>query len=246
VSGSADLELGVAARAAPGWRHRHRDVSGGWLRPTVFGAMDGLVTNASLIVGVGGGGLSSHSIILTGLAGLAAGSFSMAAGEYISVTSQNELTAGEAAIERDKLANFPEAEEEELTEVFAKYGLDLDLARQVAAEISKRPDAALRMHTREEFGVNPEDLASPWVAAASSLVSFALGAIIPLISYLAGSQSLLISLLVFAVALFAGGATVGRFTNRPLIRSGLRQLALGAVAAAVTYGIGRAIGTSVH
>ena len=125
------------------------------MRPTVFGAMDGLVTNASLIVGVGGGGLSSHSIVLTGLAGLAAGSFSMAAGEYVSVSSQNELTGAEAAVEREKLARFPEAEEEELTEVLTGYGLDLDLAGRVAAEISKRPEAALRMHTREEFGVKP-------------------------------------------------------------------------------------------
>ena len=137
--------------------------------------MDGLVTNASLIVGVGGGGLSSHSIVLTGLAGLAAGSFSMAAGEYVSVSSQNELTGAEAEVEREKLARFPEAEEEELTEVLTGYGLDLDLAGRVAAEISKRPEAALRMHTREEFGVNPEDLASPWVAAGSSMVSFAAG-----------------------------------------------------------------------
>ena len=192
--------------------------------------MDGLVTNASLIVGVGGGGLSSHSIVLTGLAGLAAGSFSMAAGEYVSVSSQNELTGAEAAVEREKLARFPEAEEEELTEVLTGYGLDLDLADRVAAEISKRPEAALRMHTREEFGVNPEDLASPWVAAGSSMVSFALGAVIPLVPYLAGAQSLVISVLASAVALFVGGAMVGRVTRRPLVRSGLRQLALGAAA----------------
>ncbi len=186
--------------------------------------MDGLVTNTSLIVGVGGGGLSSHSIVLTGLAGLAAGSFSMAAGEYVSVSSQNELTAAEAAVEREKLARFPEAEEEELTEVLTGYGLDLGLAGRVAAEISKRPEAALRMHTREEFGVNPEDLASPWVAAGSSMASFALGAVIPLVPYLAGAQSLVISVLVSAVALFVGGAMVGRVTRRPLVRSGLRQL----------------------
>jgi vacuolar iron transporter family protein len=234
------------ARAFPGWRHRHRDVSGGWLRPTVFGAMDGLVTNASLIVGVGGGGLSSHSIILTGLAGLAAGSFSMAAGEYISVTSQNELIAAETEVEREKLATFPAAEEEELTEVLIGYGLDIALAGLVAADVSKRPDAALRMHTREEFGVNPEDLASPWLATGLSLVSFALGAIIPLIPYLAGAHSLLIPLVVFAVALFSGGAAVGRLTKRSPLRGGIRQLALGAVAAAVTYGIGQAIGASAH
>ena len=121
-----------------------------------------------------------------------------------------------------------------MTEVFIEYGLELDLARRVAAEISKRPRAALRIHTREEFGVSPEDLASPWVAAGLSFTSFALGPIIPPAPYLAGAQSLFIPLLVFAAALFVGGATVGRFTTRPLLRIGFRQFALGTVAAAVT------------
>lgn len=237
---------GVAwvARAAPGWRHSHRDVSGGWLRPTVFGAMDGLITNASLVVGVGGSGESTHAILLTGLAGLAAGSFSMAAGEYISVTSQNELIASETALERAKLATFPKAEQEELTEVLTGYGLDVDLAGRVAEEISKQPDAALRIHTREEFGVNPEDLPSPYVAAASSLLAFALGAVLPIAPYLAGAHKLFLPLIVFGVALFAGGATVGRLTKRPPLTSGARQFMLGAVAAAVTYGIGQLIGAA--
>jgi vacuolar iron transporter family protein len=208
--------------------------------------MDGLVTNASLIVGVGGGGLSPHSTILTGLAGLAAGSLSMAAGEYISVTAQNELTTAEAAVEREKLATFPEAEEEELTEVLIGYGLDVVLARQVAAEISKQPDTAFRMHTREEFGLDPAHLPSPWVAGGLSLVSFGLGAVIPLVPYLAGARTLLIPLVLFAVALFVGGAATGRVTRRPRLQSGARQLALGAAAAAVTYGIGQAVGASTH
>jgi vacuolar iron transporter family protein len=208
--------------------------------------MDGLVTNASLIVGVSGGGFSPHSTILTGLAGLAAGSFSMAAGEYISVTSQNELVAAETAIEREKLAKFPEAEQEELTEVLAGYGLDAALAARVAAEISKRPATAVRMHTREEFGVDPDDLPSPWAASGLSLVSFAFGAVVPLVPYLAGARSLLIPLILFALALFVGGAAVGRVTSRPLIRTGARQLAIGGVAAAVTYGIGQAISASAH
>jgi len=208
--------------------------------------MDGLVTNASLIIGVSGGGLSAHSTIVTGLAGLVAGSFSMATGEFISVTSQNELTDAEAALEKDKLERFPEAEEEELAEALAGYGLDAALAKQVAAEISKRPDAAFRMHTREEFGIDPDDLASPWVAAGLSLISFALGAVIPLAPYLAGARGLLVTLLVFAVALFVGGEAVGRVTSRPPLLSGIRQLVLGSLAALVTYGIGRAIGTWFH
>src|SRR5690242_5571983 len=142
--------------------------------------MDGLVTNASLIVGVGSGGLAPHAIILTGLAGLAAGSLSMAAGEYISVRSQNELTHAETELERDRIARFPAAEHEELTEVLTGYGLAPDLAAQAATAISRNPEKALRMHTREEFGVDPEDLPSPWTAGAASLVSFAVGAVLPL------------------------------------------------------------------
>lgn len=168
----------------------------------------------------------------------------MAAGEYISVTSQNELVASEAALERDKLATFPQAEQEELTDVLTGYGLDMALAGRVAEEISKQPDAALRMHTREEFGVNPEDLPSPYVAAASSLLAFALGAVLPIAPYLAGTHSLLLPLIVFGVALFGGGATVGRLTKRPPLTSGGRQFVLGAVAAAVTYGIGQLIGVA--
>ncbi|MGH3853576.1 MAG: VIT1/CCC1 transporter family protein [Pseudonocardiaceae bacterium] len=235
----------ASARAAPGWSHQHRDVSGGWLRPTVFGAMDGLITNASLIVGVGGGGAAIHTLLLTGLAGLAAGSLSMAAGEYISVTSQNELTHAETQLERDKIAQFPDAEREELTETLTRYGLDLALAAQAATAISRHPDTALRMHTREELGVDPDNLPSPWVAAGASLLAFAVGAAIPLLPYLAGARTLLGSLIIVAIALFGGGATVGVMTQRPVLRSGARQLLLGALAAAVTFGIGRLIGTSL-
>jgi VIT1/CCC1 family predicted Fe2+/Mn2+ transporter len=236
---------GRRARRVPGWSHRHRDVSGGWLRPSVFGAMDGLVTNASLIAGVGGGGSPPHTIVLAGLAGLAAGSFSMAVGEYVSVSSQNELTQAEAALEAEKLTQFPEAEHEELTERFISYGLDPELAARAAEEISRRPDVALRLHVREELGVDPTNLPSPWVAAVSSLLSFAAGAFLPLLPYLFGARTLLISLVVFVVALFGGGAIVGLLTRRPPLRAGLRQLLLGALAAAITFGIGRLTGAAV-
>lgn len=236
---------GAMRDAVPGWSHQHRDVSGGWLRPTVFGAMDGLITNASLIVGVGGGGAPVHTLLLTGLAGLGAGSLSMAAGEYISVTSQNELIAAETAIEADKLARFPAAEHEELTETLIGYGLSATLAAQAATDISRDPQMALRMHTREEFGLDPDNLPSPWVAAAASLTAFAVGAIIPLLPYLAGVHTMVSSLILVAIALVGGGAIVGGLTSRPVLRSGARQLLLGALAAAITYGIGRLIGTSL-
>src|SRR5947208_3689818 len=137
---------------APG--HEHRDVSGGWLRPTVFGAMDGLVTNVSLIAGVGGGGLDRQHIILTGLAGLVAGAFSMATGEYTSVASQNELVRAEVELERRELTRNPELEKRELADSFVDKGVDRDLAVQVAEQVSRDPDEALRLHAQEELGVD--------------------------------------------------------------------------------------------
>ncbi len=140
--------VGAAALAA-GWSHRHRDVSGGWLRPTVFGAVDGLVTNASLIAGLGGGGVSAHTIVLSGVAALVAGAFSMGTGEYVSVTNQNELVHAEVAVERTMHARFPAAEQAELAETFRGYGADPDTAARMAAAVSQDPDTALRVHTRK-------------------------------------------------------------------------------------------------
>jgi vacuolar iron transporter family protein len=222
--------------------HRHRDVSGGWLRPTVFGAVDGLVTNASLIAGVGGGGVAPHAIVLTGLAGLAAGAFSMGTGEYVSVTNQNELVHAEVALERRMLAQFPEAEQAELTDTFIGYGADRDTAARMAAAISADPERALRVHTREELGVDHQELPSAWLAGAASFAAFSIGALLPLLPYLLGAPTLAATLLVTAIALTAGGMIVGRLTGRPLLRSGARQLALGAAAVAITYAIGHLIG----
>src|ERR1700734_427282 len=166
--------------------HQHRDVAGGWLRPAVFGAMDGLVTNVSLIAGVGGGGGSAHTIVLTGLAGLAAGAFSMAAGEYVSVSSQNELIYAEVAKERHELEHNAVAEQAELAGMLRARGVSAATARQAAAEISAHPDKALAVHTMEELGVNPGDLPSPYVAAGASMASFSVGALVPLLPYLCG------------------------------------------------------------
>ena len=233
------------AALARGWSHRHRDVSGGWLRPTVFGAVDGLVTNASLIAGVGGGGVSTHTIVLTGLAGLVAGAFSMGTGEYVSVTNQNELVHAEVAVEKTMHARFPEAEQAELTDTFAGYGADPQTAATMAAAVSADPDAALRFHTREELGVDHTDLPSAIIAGAASFAAFSVGALLPLLPYLLGVALLEVAMVVTAVALVVGGMVVGRLTGRPLLRSGLRQLGLGGAAVLVTYGIGRLIGGSV-
>jgi VIT1/CCC1 family predicted Fe2+/Mn2+ transporter len=236
--------VGAAALAA-GWSHRHRDVSGGWLRPTVFGAVDGLVTNASLIAGLGGGGVSPHTIVLTGVAALVAGAFSMGTGEYVSVTNQNELVHAEVAIERTMHARFPAAEQAELADTFRGYGADPETATRMAAAVSQDPDTALRVHTREELGVDPFELPSAVLAGLSSLVAFSLGALVPLLPYLVGLSSLAAALGITAVALLAGGMVVGRLTGRPWLRSGLRQLALGGVAVAVTFAVGSLIGGHV-
>jgi VIT1/CCC1 family predicted Fe2+/Mn2+ transporter len=236
---------GAAGRAAlaAGWSHRHRDVSGGWLRPTVFGAVDGLVTNASLISGLGGGNVSAHTVILTGAASLVAGAFSMGTGEYISVTNQNELVGSEVKLEQQMLSRFPAAEEEELTGYFRGFGADAETAARMAAAVMADPDTALQVHTRQELGVDPQDLPSPLLAGVSSLFAFSTGAVIPLLPYLLGASALWVTLAVTAAALTTGGMVVGKLTGRPVLRSGLRQLAFGALAIGVTYLVGHLIGS---
>jgi vacuolar iron transporter family protein len=236
----------VSTPAAPsGWAaHRHRDVSGGWLRPTVFGAVDGLVTNASLIAGVGGGGGASHTIILTGLAGLVAGAFSMGTGEYVSVTNQNELVHAEVAVEREMLARYPENEQSELEDRFVSYGADRETARRMAEAVSADSENALRIHTRDELGVDADNLPSPYLAGTASLAAFSVGAVLPLLPYLLGYDSLWAALVITAVALTTGGAVVGMLTGRSRPKSGLRQLLLGTLAVVVTYFVGLLIGAS--
>ncbi|HEY9391873.1 MAG TPA: VIT1/CCC1 transporter family protein [Mycobacteriales bacterium] len=225
--------------------HRHRDVTGGWLRPAVFGAMDGLVSNFALIAGVAGGGVSAGTVSLTGFAGLVAGAISMATGEYTSVASQAELTHAEIAVEKAEIHRSPEAEMRELAMVYERRGVEPDLARRVAEQLSRDPEQAWRVHAREELGVDPDDLPSPWTAALSSLVSFALGALVPLIPYLFGLHSLPLSAALAVVGLFVSGAATSRFTHRRWYYAGGRQLLLGVFAALVTFGIGRLVGTEL-
>jgi VIT1/CCC1 family predicted Fe2+/Mn2+ transporter len=208
----------------------------------VFGAMDGLVTNVSLIAGVGGGGGSQHAIVLTGLAGLAAGAFSMAAGEYVSVSSQNELIHAEVDKERYELTHNAAAEQAELAGMLRRRGVSAATAKQAAEEISAQPDKALAVHALEELGVNPSELPSPVVAAGASLAAFAVGALVPLLPYLFGFDSLGAALLLSALAAIGGGGIVARLTNRPFWRGALRQLTLGTFAAGFTYLIGLAVG----
>lgn len=234
----------VGGRIASVPEGHHRDVAGGWLRPTVFGAMDGLVTNVSLIAGVGGAGAQPHTVILTGLAGLVAGAFSMATGEWTSVTSQNELVQAEVALERQELRRAPEAEARELADALVRRGVERQLADQVSRQIGANPEAALRMHAQEELGVDPDELPSPWLAASSSFVSFSIGALIPLLPYVLGARILWPALAAAALAAVVGGGIVGRLTGRGWLVGGARQVVLGILAASVTFGVGHAIGAA--
>jgi vacuolar iron transporter family protein len=237
----------VVERDAEQHSHSHRDINGGWLRPGVFGAMDGLVTNVSLIAGIAAaaGVTHTHIVVVTGIAGLLAGAFSMAVGEWTSVHSQAELVRAEIVKEQHELNRRPAAEQAELAALFASRGLPRELAKRVAHELSQDPELLWRIHVREELGVDPDNLPSPYVAAVSSLLSFAVGAFVPLLPYLLGAHRLWPSLVVAAVALAALGASVARFTDRPWWLGGSRQLALGAGAAAITYGVGSAFGVGL-
>jgi VIT1/CCC1 family predicted Fe2+/Mn2+ transporter len=227
--------------------HEHGDVTGGWLRPAVFGAMDGLVSNFALIAGVVGGTSGGHSsaVVLAGLAGLAAGAFSMAAGEYTSVASQAEYTQAEIEVERREIFLRPAAEEAELAQMYVDRGIQRDLATAMAAQVHRDPELAVEVHTREELGVDPDNLPSPLVAAGSSFVSFAVGALLPVLPYLLGASSILPALVVSLLALFGCGALVSRVTTRSWWYGGLRQLLLGGVAAGLTFLIGELVGTAI-
>jgi VIT1/CCC1 family predicted Fe2+/Mn2+ transporter len=225
--------------------HSHADVSGGWLRAAVFGAMDGLVSNTALVAGVAGGGAGRHAIILTGFAGLIAGAVSMSLGEYTSVKTQNEQLDLEVAKERHELEHNAAGELAELTDMLRTRGVDEDLAHQVAEQLSRDPDVALRLHIVAELGLSPEDKPSPRVAAISSLLTFSIGAVFPLLPYLFGLSLLWVSLVSGGVGLMASGILSSRFTPRPWWYSGLRQLLFGAIAAGATYLIGLAIGVGV-
>ncbi|WP_432836231.1 VIT1/CCC1 transporter family protein [Dactylosporangium sp. CA-092794] len=222
--------------------HHHADVSGGWLRAAVFGAMDGLVTNIALIAGVGGGGAAAREIVLTGTAGLVAGAISMGLGEFTSVRAQNEQVAAEVFKERQELQRYPEAEAAELARIWQARGVPGPLALEVATILGQNPEAAVRVHAQEELGVDPADVPSPWTAAGSSFVCFSVGALVPLAPYLLGAASLPLSLGAGGAGLFAAGALVARFTRQAWWWSGTRQLLLGAAAAGATYLVGRFIG----
>ncbi len=234
--------------AGSGIEHRHRNLGGGGnLRAAVFGVSDGLVSNASLILGVSGANTDSHLVLLSGVAGLAAGAFAMAAGEYVSVRSQRELYEYQIALERDELEEYPEAEAQELALIYVAKGLPQRDADKLAKKLVSDPEHALDTLAREELGLNPGELGSPLGAAASSFAAFATGAAVPLVPFFfaSGKSALGIAIGATAVALFAVGAILSLFTGRSAWRSGLRTLALGALAGAITFAIGRMFGVNL-
>ncbi|MGH6747943.1 MAG: VIT1/CCC1 transporter family protein [Methyloceanibacter sp.] len=218
---------------------RHRGLGGGTLRAGVFGVNDGLVSNTCLVMGVAGAAVEPSIILLTGVAGLLAGAFSMAAGEFISMLSQKEMFEYQIGQEKDELERYPAEEAEELALIYAARGVPLDEARVLTKKLMANPEQALDTLAREELGLNPDDLGSPIGAAISSFISFCIGASLPLIPFLLGlSNGVTIAAVLSGAALFVVGATLSLFSGKGALLGGLRMFLIGAAAAAATYGIG--------
>ena len=249
--------LSVYSHAAPGHPaptsieevgRRHRGFgAGGNLRAAVFGINDGLVSNLSLILGVAGASSNTGFILLSGIAGLLAGAFSMAAGEYVSVRSQREMYEHQIGLERAELAEYPEEEAEELALIYAARGMSVSDAHGLARRTIANPELALDTLAREELGLNPDDLGSPWGAALSSFFAFGVGALVPLAPFLIARAegALIAAVAVTGAALFGVGAVISLFTGRSAVRDGLRMLAIGGGAGTVTYLVGTLLGVSL-
>ncbi|MCG5432565.1 VIT1/CCC1 transporter family protein [Mycobacterium sp. MYCO198283] len=217
--------------------HTHADVSGGWLRAATFGAMDGLVSNTALVAGVAAAG-NPRTVLLGGIAGLLAGAFSMALGEYTSVTTANEQIDSEVRVERQAFRQHPAAERAELIGMLTGMGMSTETAQRATDEIHRDETRALNFHLSQELGVDPQEKPSPRVAAVSSFVTFAVGAVIPLLPYLLGYTSLAAGLACGAIGLVVAGGLAARFTRRPVWRGAVRQLAFGAIAITATHLVG--------
>ncbi len=239
---------GLSGGALARLEGRHRSVGGNALRAAVLGANDGLVSNLSLVMGVSGAELSGRAVLVTGVAGLLAGACSMAMGEWLSVNSARELAQQQIAIEADELREFPEEEKQELVLIYQAKGLSELQAKALADVIDSDQKAALDTLTREELGIDPDELGgSAWVAGATSFLLFAVGAIFPVAPFffLSGMAAIAASLGVSALVMFAIGAGTTLFTGRGALFSGVRQLAIGIGAAAITFGLGKLIGVTI-
>ena len=228
---------------------RHRGGLGSNLRASVFGVSDGLVSNASLVLGVAGAGAAGGYVLLTGAAGMLAGALSMAAGEYVSVRSQREMYEYQIALEREEVAEYPEEEAEELALIYQARGVEIEQARKVSRTLLANPEQALDVLSREELGLNPDDLGSPFGAALTSFLSFALGAALPLVPFLAmkstGAVTLEITAALTCGALFLIGLVLSLFTGRDALKGALRMVLIGAGAGVVSFVVGRLLGVAI-
>jgi VIT1/CCC1 family predicted Fe2+/Mn2+ transporter len=244
MGGDRPLEARAAIATREGW---HRGGRGGSLRAAIFGVNDGLLSNLSLVLGVAGAGVESHTLMVTGFAGLLAGSFSMAVGEFTSVASQRDILARQVDLERRELAEAPEEEAAELALIFQQKGLSPDQAARIAAELLKNPEHALDTLVREELGLDPDDLGSPWGAAGSSFATFAIGATIPVIPFLflSGTTAEVVAAAAAGVVLAGVGGLVGFLAGTPAWKSAARMVGLAALAAGATWMVGRLFGAAV-
>jgi VIT1/CCC1 family predicted Fe2+/Mn2+ transporter len=227
---------------------RHRSSLGGSLRAAVFGVNDGLISNMSLVLGVAGAGAPGGYVLTAGAAGLLAGALSMAAGEYVSVRSQREMYEYQMALEREELREYPEEEAEELALIYQARGVELEQARAVSRTLLARPEQALDVLAREELGLNPDDLGSPWRAASASFVTFAAGAALPLAPFVArltGTQAIVAAALITGAALFAVGLGLSLFTGRDALRSAVRMVLIGGGAGTLSFLVGRLLGVAI-
>jgi len=223
----------------------HRSSLGGNLRASVFGVNDGLVSNASLVLGVAGAGAANSYVLMTGAAGLLAGALSMAAGEYVSVRTQREMYEYQIALERDEVAEYPEEEAEELALIYEARGVELQQARDLSRSLLSRPEQALDVLAREELGLNPDDLGSPWQAATASFLAFAAGAALPLLPFIIHVphlSALTVTIALTGVALFGIGMALSLFTGRDALRGAVRMVLIGGGAGVVSFLVGKALG----
>jgi VIT1/CCC1 family predicted Fe2+/Mn2+ transporter len=239
--------LRLHERIPPASTSPHESRATGFLRPAVFGGSDGLVSNLALVMGVAGASSDNQAIVIAGIAGLLAGAFSMAVGEYISVRSQHELFDAQRQLQIQQLRTDEAGERAILEGIYQERGFSPEEARSIVATLFATPERALDSMMRDEVGLDPSNIGGPWAAASSSFLAFTFGALIPLVPFLLlnGAPALLTSVVVSLAALFLLGLGVSRLTSRPALQSGLRQLGLGGIAALITYLIGQAIGTTV-
>ena len=244
ASSPVPADIRTSLNEAEPW---HRTDKSGALRAAIFGVSDGLVSNTALVMGFAGSGVANSTVLFAGLAGLLAGAFSMGAGEYVSVASQTDLFRRELRMEAQELAEKPQEEQRELELLYRAKGLDADTARRTAAKIMSDPKTALDTLAREELGLDPDELGNPKKVAASSFAAFAVGAIVPVMPYvfLSGLTALWVAVGLAVIAMLLVGGTVGKLSGLGVARSALRQLLVGGGAAAVTYVLGRLVGTGL-